>query len=654
MFELGLAARLWYDDILLESSRGKDGIFFFDDKACLAFKDGFVVLTAMRRGLFRLELEIICPFGSVPEAMIPSVWYDGNSRGEGLFPSARMADHWHFEETRMAVPAMIVLSDGRNTVAASLSPASRKEILADVSWTRSSIVFRIPAKEEPFSYRGKKSLIGTAGLPCSSFFLAEGEKLERKLNLMTGHEKRYETYAAFVKRFYPLELGKPEYSWQEYEETKLVRLLNMVRCDESGKGAFLVMGEGNGEVDVVYRYTSGSFLVKSLEAAVRFAQTPYGVYRRANPWLVMAVGRIRALFSLGPDENPGPALARRIADYFLRGELLPGRFQDCISLETGEIGGYLGIGEHPEFRHLINARCNGEAMCAYLRLYEFFHDTKYLELCTRVASFYLVNQLESGSYGRWFSPDGRCIDTNGTNGAYIGVFLLGLARLMPHRDDIRKSVSKAARYYALMAEMENFYADTLDADSADKEAGIAILSFLLEYMETYKSSEYIEQAVKAAYFISTWVWQDESFIPPQSPLKREGFSTKGMSAVSVAHHHLDFYGMLIARDFLRLHALSGDGFFYGQALLMLSGSLQLIRNERHALGRSERFYGYQPEQINHTSWDYFSFEDRMNGSYGIDIAWVNVLGYGAYIDIRDRFREVLDEVQRGVSKHLEY
>lgn len=645
IFDIEIDAKLWYEDEPVASTSRDDTLIVFSDKAKLEINKGKFTLAALKAGFFRLELCLISPFKGQADVMIPSVWYEGNLKGEGLFPSEKKAKYWHFEETRMAVPAMAVATYKEGSLAASLSPAKAQETLADVSWSDEGITFRIPAKEEPYSYMGKAAIVETSNLPSLSFHLKKGETLSRRINILITNKGKYETYVRFIKRFYPPTHIKPSYSWKDYREAKLTRLLNMVRKAANG-GAYLIMGEGNGEVEDVYAFTSGSFLVKSLEAAVRFAQTPKEAFKSENRALQKAVKNTCALFNTSTD-NLGRVLSKAIADYFLKGEIKPGLFQDCINLKTGELGGYLGLGEHPEFKYLINARCNGEAMSAYLALYDLLGDKTYLELCLRVASFYLKAQLKSGSYGRWFSLDGAPVDSNGTNGAHIGVFMVSLAS---HGvSELEESIEKAAEYYAYLADSEQFYADTLDADSADKEAGIAILSFLLSYMEYKHNLKYIKQAEKAAAFITTWIWQDESFIPPDTPLTKAGFSTMGLSAVSVAHHHLDFYGMLIAKDFLRLHKLTGDRFFYEQATMLLSGSLQLIKDEAHPLNRSEEYYGYQPEQINHTAWDYFSRKENARGSYEIDIAWVNVLGYGAYIDISKEFKEALDEAQRDIT-----
>ena len=75
-----------------------------------------------------------------------------------------------------------------------------------------------------------------------------------------------------------------------------------------------------------------------------------------------------------------------------------GFYQDSISLDTGERGGYLGISEHPEYRKLMNARCTGEAMSAFIELYGKTGHRPFIELPLRVLRFYAAHQLADGEF----------------------------------------------------------------------------------------------------------------------------------------------------------------------------------------------------------------------------------------------------------------
>jgi len=115
-----------------------------------------------------------------------------------------------------------------------------------------------------------------------------------------------------------------------------------------------------------------------------------------------------------------------------------------------------------------------------------------------------------------------------------------------------------------------------------------------------------------------------------------------MTSVSVAHHHLDFYGFAIAFDLLRLHKATGNDLWKKCALLMISACSQLIASPEDPLGKNSDFTGWQPEQINQTNWDYKHRILGTKGRFHTCIAWVVVLTLGAMLDIRERYPEILD------------
>ena len=518
----------------------------------------------------------------------------------------------------------------------SISPTTTGKLLSSVSWFEHGVTYSIPGKEGPYSYRGKKALVDTYNQECfvtlekdyefsKTFYISQGQ--------LRDELKIYEDYCrTIVNPTLDCEL----IPWQDYYESKLTRLLNLTYIDDNGN-AYIKMGEDNGDEQDIYEYTAASFLVKSVEAATCFASiNNYSTIN--NLHLQRALDRLKRLFK----SSNLKVIASKIGDHFLASETYPGVFQDCESLLTGERGGYLGIGEHPEFRYLVNSRCCGEAMCAYIKLYSLTKNPNYLALAKRVASFFIKNQKENGSFGRWWDKEGKSISDSGTNGAYIGVFLI---KILPYLDSdekekVKKSIDRALEYYKTMAINGDFFGDTLDADSADKEAGVSLMSLFLEAIEAFGFDiSLIEAAKRSASFILTWIWQFNSYIPKDSMLGKTHFKTKGMSSVSIAHHHLDFYGMLIAKDFLRLFDITKDKFYKEEAILMLSSCRQLIDLGPGDLGRN--IYGYQPEQVNHTTWDYFSREDHMNGTFDIDIAWNNVLGLSSFLYIKEKYPEVL-------------
>lgn len=213
----------------------------------------------------------------------------------------------------------------------------------------------------------------------------------------------YEQYVRSMEAFSPPPFI-PLLSWDAYGASKLAHLLSLVRKAPNDL-AYVSMGEGNGTMQDIYRFTAGSFLVKGVEAAVAFANT-----RDCDDVHVdMQKERISKLFHIRNDEKLLRRLALKMGRYYLKCEK-NGIYQDCVNLQTGEIGGYLGVSEHPEFKTMVNARCTGEAMANYIRLYQALGklgivETKFIESPKRVARFFCDCQLSDGSFGRWWTKE---------------------------------------------------------------------------------------------------------------------------------------------------------------------------------------------------------------------------------------------------------
>ncbi len=586
---------------------------------------------------------------------IPSVWYQDNTSGKGCFPSKTYAETWSFLETRMSIPCCAQLSNGKRLFTCSTEPTTDESHLASVANDRHGLIISIPGSEWPYSYQGKQSLVDTSKLALPTLQVGpQGHTYTRTFFL--GNQKEHDSLSGYA-RFVAF-LGKKEQSkaknlqlptWDAWFEYKLTRLINLVQADQNNLG-YVMMGEGNKEVQDVYCFTSASFLVKSIQAA--YELTVHTAYEPRQKCLIEAKQRLADRFGFPNDGLLLAKVAKAIGDFFLQAEQSNGIFQDNYDLKKNIWGGYLGIGEHPEFQYMVNSRCNGEAMKYYCLLSIALKrldidEREYIGLGRRVARFYCESQLSNGSFGRWWTEKGKPGDTQGTNGAYIGSFFCSLIPLLNDNDPLKQemlsAVHHAYTYYSELAFEGAFYGDTLDADSCDKEAGVALLSFFLDLWELEQDKRHLESARLAVQFLVQWIWQQASYLPEESPLGRLGFSTKGMTSVSVAHHHLDFYGMAIGYEFLRYAEATHDMFYYDQAILMIEACRQLVATEQQFLGRDERFIGWQAEQLNHTMWEYFDRPTLMNGHFDIDIAWVTVLTLGAYQRIKQQFPDVLGE-----------
>lgn len=588
------------------------------------------------------------------EWVVPAVVYQENRFGKGQFPAGGLSRGWSFREDRIPVPSCSVLQEKDEVQAVFCSPAENEGELSSVKSflvsDRPVFEIRIPYTERPLAYTAK----GVAG-----------PGMTRREDRSIRVSKKRLPYH-YTRRFFVLvdsashvtrslgrvmdaafaEFGKGRFTpidWGRIASLKLHHLLSLlVERPEDGI-AGLQMGKGNGFLQPYYEYTGGSFIIKSLEGAVILARAGKEL---CEPRLL--------------------ELSAKMGACFLQGRLPNGLIQDMYSFKQKRWGGYFGVGIPKELNDGVNTRSNGEAMVAYLRLYRLLKETgverkDFLEAAQENAWFFLTHPLageKAGSFGRWYDAGGTPLNTDGTNGAYIISELVELEKTtgMSHKND--EALSRAAAYYGRLAEKGAFYADTLDADCVDKEAGCALLHAFLDLYERDKKEEYLDTARMAADFVLSWVWTYPVAFPPKSPAGRKGLSTLGLTSVSVAHHHLDVYGLYIGHDFLRLWQATGEERWKQYAVLMIDACSQLVAGFQRSSGRVDRRAGWQPEQIDHTHWDYIHHRLWKKGAFKICIAWVPVLTLGALFDIRDRFPEVLDFrldqeiVRKGITAFL--
>ena len=577
-----------------------------------------------------------CPPSHLRQWLVPSVMYDQNVMGSGRFPRGDIETGWSFREDRISVPSCSILHNGSDWQAVFTMPARDDAAISSVkTYLRDSMPafeIRVPYTEEPRTYTEKGIFMGGLSRGTEKLFKIRKTPFEYSRTFYIAYGRCSHVSEIFM-RLAELALGEfarpgggpAAANWSEVALLKFKHLRYLLIDD--GPVTVIKMGRGNGLFQSFYEFAAGSFLVKGLEGATVFARAGKETGDRKYTDIADKIGR-----------------------FFLAGALPNGLHRDCYSLKDGRWGGYIGVGTPPELQGGANTRCNGEVMVNYLKLYRLLKEEgrerpEFLDLAMKNAGFYLEHQLkgaEEGSFGRWWDIAGKPINTLGTNGAYIISLLVELEKITGKRDDIDRALEKAGRHYASLVDKRAFYADTLDADCVDKEAGVALLRAFLDLYERSQDKFYLKYARLCAGFILSWMYTYNVAFDAKSPAGKRNFKTLGMTSVSVAHHHLDFYGYSIAFDFLRLWQAAGEDLWKRCALAMIGACGQLVSSPRDLLGKGRDFIGWQPEQVNQTNWDYKHRVLGTKGRFHTCVAWTVVLTLGAMLDIRERFPEVLD------------
>ena len=75
---------------------------------------------------------------------------------------------------------------------------------------------------------------------------------------------------------------------------------------------------------------------------------------------------------------------------------------------------------------------------------------------------------------------------------------------------------------------------------------------------------------------------------------------------------------------------------------MINACNQLIAAKHDYLGRGPEYEGWQPEQMNHTKWEYFGRIEKQKGYFDICISWVTVLELTSLFKLKEEFPEIMD------------
>ena len=509
--------------------------------------------------------------------MVPGIVYCGNRVGRGKFPRPSLDEPWFFREDRCSIPSAGIVESEDEVLMIFAEPAKSEEELSAVGVMRNKIIIRIPWMETPYRYVGKNRFVSG-----ERRYFSKAKEYERNFYIVYGRyrDRGYRRgYYLAVRRALEILGGHKEIDHaniRRYIESRISYALNIHYCEfvsRCGFVQFVLCGTPISSSSV-----SGGFVGRSMDLALAL----YRVY-------------------LISGDTSLKRIAFSVADAHCYGLKKCGLLYTDYFISTWKRYGFALL-----HRKSVNTRILGETLYSMLRLYEYARRNgeerrRWLLVPLRVGLFFAKNQLPSGGYGCWW--DEKRVIEYGTNGVYIVWVMAKLYELTGNKIFL-KSAERAMDYYAKkFVEKDIYYGDTLDSDTIDKEGAHAILKAALLLYETTKKEKYVEIAGRAAYFLATWVMLWDVPFGENAFLGSIGFRTKGWTIVSVENQHLDPYGLIIAPDMLRLHLATGEKIWRDLALLMAAPVLEFVFPWRK-VQINRIFYGYQPEQINHTDWSY--------------------------------------------------
>ena len=168
----------------------------------------------------------------------------------------------------------------------------------------------------------------------------------------------------------------------------------------------------------------------------------------------------------------------------------------------------------------------------------------YLTMVERLCDFITGVQSEDGRLGKAWYNDGTCSDQDGTAGCYLASGLCSAFTEFKKPEYMTAARRAFEFYYREFMECGYTTAGALDTCCVDKESAIPLLETAVRLYEIEGKRLDLERAVVVSRYLATWQYHYDVEFPDKSILRQLEYLTRGGTAVSVQHHHIDCYGLV--------------------------------------------------------------------------------------------------------------
>lgn len=226
----------------------------------------------------------------------------------------------------------------------------------------------------------------------------------------------------------------------------------------------------------------------------------------------------------------------------------------------------------------------------------------YRSLARNICDFIMGIQQEDGRLGKAWYNDGTCSDEEGTIGCYLAKALCTAYRYEGERTYIEAAERSYGYYYREFIRYGYTTAGALDTYCVDKESAMPLLSTALRLYEYTGKENYLEQAVEISNYLATWQYHYNIPFKEHTILGQMRYRSRGGTAVSVQHNHIDCYGLEFYEDWIKLAELTGDCSWRERAEAIWRNSLYNISDGTLIIKGQRRPAGSQDEGFLQTRW----------------------------------------------------
>jgi hypothetical protein len=214
-----------------------------------------------------------------------------------------------------------------------------------------------------------------------------------------------------------------------------------------------------------------------------------------------------------------------------------------------------------------------------------------------ICDFVMRDQQPDGQYARNWNAKGKAGLREGTVCAAMILPMTTAYRRSGNKSYL-ESAKKAIDYYVGEFLRDGYTtAGSLDTHCIDKESGQQLLDAAIPLYEATGEKKYLDYAVQLSYYISTWLWHYGGVYPPDDDLTMFSYNTFGATSVSVQHHCLDEWGLLLVPRWLKLAEYTGDKQWKEKAIAIWKNSCQSISDGTLTVHNTVRPMGVQSESF---------------------------------------------------------
>ncbi len=184
---------------------------------------------------------------------------------------------------------------------------------------------------------------------------------------------------------------------------------------------------------------------------------------------------------------------------------------------------------------------------------------EYFEAACKICDFALAKMGSDGRLAKsWFEDDSEPAIDNGNSGAFLTLALCEGARVT-HSAKYLEGAKLSYKYFYQMFMRDGYsFGGAQDKFSIDKESCIPMLKGALKLYELTHDKKYIDCAVDAAHYLSTWQWQHTHPLMPDSVMGKVGYNSYGGTSVSINGTGQDPYALEYVHDLYDLAELTGS------------------------------------------------------------------------------------------------